>query len=140
LFAAIGTTFGVGDGSTTFAIPDLRGYFVRGFGANANTVASGAFGVKQDTSNLSHNHSVTVDAGGVHNHAFADGAFNAGSGLFTTIGGQGQYTVETNNAGNAHSTQSLANSSAHNHTASVGYSGGTESRPYNIALLYCIKY
>lgn len=31
LFAAIGTTFGIGDGLTTFALPDLRGEFLRGF-------------------------------------------------------------------------------------------------------------
>jgi microcystin-dependent protein len=31
LFAVVGTTFGVGDGSTTFELPDLRGEFVRGF-------------------------------------------------------------------------------------------------------------
>ena len=30
LFAAIGTTFGAGDGSTTFNLPDLRGEFLRG--------------------------------------------------------------------------------------------------------------
>lgn len=29
LFAAIGTTYGAGDGSTTFALPDLRGEFIR---------------------------------------------------------------------------------------------------------------
>ena len=31
LFTAIGTTFGVGDGSTTFNVPDLRGEFMRGW-------------------------------------------------------------------------------------------------------------
>lgn len=31
LFAAIGTTFGAGDGSTTFNLPDLRGEFLRGW-------------------------------------------------------------------------------------------------------------
>lgn len=30
LFAIIGTTYGAGDGSTTFNLPDLRGEFVRG--------------------------------------------------------------------------------------------------------------
>ena len=30
LFAAIGTTFGAGDGRTTFNLPDMRGEFVRG--------------------------------------------------------------------------------------------------------------
>jgi hypothetical protein len=29
LFAVIGTTYGAGDGTTTFALPDLRGEFVR---------------------------------------------------------------------------------------------------------------
>ena len=30
LFTAIGTLYGVGDGSTTFNLPDLRGEFIRG--------------------------------------------------------------------------------------------------------------
>lgn len=33
LFAAIGTAFGVGDGSTTFNVPDMRGEFPRGLDA-----------------------------------------------------------------------------------------------------------
>ena len=35
LFAKLGTTFGEGDGSTTFNIPDYRGYFLRGKGGNS---------------------------------------------------------------------------------------------------------
>ena len=35
LFTAIGTTWGAGDGSGTFNIPDLEGAFLRGTGANA---------------------------------------------------------------------------------------------------------
>ena len=31
LFAAIGTEYGVGDGTTTFNLPDLRGEFMRGW-------------------------------------------------------------------------------------------------------------
>ena len=31
LFSEIGTLYGVGDGSTTFNIPDLRGEFIRGY-------------------------------------------------------------------------------------------------------------
>ncbi|MBS7600839.1 phage tail protein [Pseudomonas sp. RC2C2] len=27
----MGTTYGTGDGSTTFVLPDLRGEFIRGF-------------------------------------------------------------------------------------------------------------
>lgn len=44
LFAAIGTTFGAGDGSTTFYIPDLRGYVIAGQddmgGSNAGRLSS----------------------------------------------------------------------------------------------------
>lgn len=40
LFAAIGTTWGAGDGSTTFNIPDLRGYFLRGVGGNSAGLAA----------------------------------------------------------------------------------------------------
>ena len=36
LFEKIGTTFGVGDGATTFRIPDYRGFFLRGLGGNSN--------------------------------------------------------------------------------------------------------
>ena len=35
LFSAIGTTFGAGDGSTTFNLPDLRGRTIVGLGTNA---------------------------------------------------------------------------------------------------------
>lgn len=36
LFAAIGTSWGVGDGATTFNIPDLRGAFLRGTGSHGS--------------------------------------------------------------------------------------------------------
>lgn len=35
LFAAIGTNFGAGDGSTTFNVPDYRGCFLRGLGGDS---------------------------------------------------------------------------------------------------------
>ena len=37
LFTAIGTTWGVGDGSTTFNVPDLRGAFLRGTGSHGTS-------------------------------------------------------------------------------------------------------
>lgn len=47
LFAVIGTTYGVGNGTTTFNVPDVRGYFVRG-ADNGRGVDSGrAFGSNQ---------------------------------------------------------------------------------------------
>ena len=46
LFAVIGETFGAGDGSTTFALPDLRAAFIRGAGSQNGY--SAVFGEKQD--------------------------------------------------------------------------------------------
>jgi len=45
LFAAIGTTWGVGDGSTTFNLPDVRGRY-RAMGGTDGTAASKTFGQK----------------------------------------------------------------------------------------------
>lgn len=38
LFAVIGTTFGAGDGSTTFNLPDLRGRFIQGANGDLGSV------------------------------------------------------------------------------------------------------
>lgn len=48
LFAAIGTTFGTGDGSTTFALPNLQAVFIRGAGSQDGYSAT--FGQKQEAS------------------------------------------------------------------------------------------
>jgi microcystin-dependent protein len=59
LFAAIGIVWGTGDGSTTFNVPDLRDYFLRGRdGSNAvGTVEADQIG------NHVHNLAVPTDAG-----------------------------------------------------------------------------
>ncbi len=42
LFNVIGTTYGIGDGSTTFNLPDYRGQFLRGAGTHGSqTMANG---------------------------------------------------------------------------------------------------
>jgi len=71
LFAAIGTTYGAGDNSTTFNLPDLRAEFIRGRDATRN------IGSKQAAAFASHSHGVS-DPGhahpasqGVHSHTTA---------------------------------------------------------------------
>lgn len=56
LFSAIGTTFGAGDGSTTFSLPDLRGEFIRGWDDSRGIDASRAFGSLQADELKSHTH------------------------------------------------------------------------------------
>lgn len=110
LFAAIGTAFGAGDGSTTFALPDLRGEFVRGWD-DARGVDSGrTFGSTQDSDNKSHTHNFrggsAANGGKIYNASYGAG----GSG----------YTIEA--------------------TDSIVSAGGVEARPRNVALLACIKF
>lgn len=47
LFAVIGTTFGAGNGSTTFALPDLRGEFLRGWDDSRGVDTGRVFGSAQ---------------------------------------------------------------------------------------------
>lgn len=63
LFSIIGTTYGVGDGSTTFNIPDLRRMFIRGVDAT-RSVGS----IEQDQ-NKSHSHTGSISSAGNHFHS-----------------------------------------------------------------------
>lgn len=110
LFAAIGTVFGVGDGSTTFNLPDLRGEFVRGFDDGKGTDSGRAFGSSQAGQMPSHTHTQEISTsttGGTNRGPGSTGAFLQYSGTTTAAGG-------TENS--------------------------SENRPRNIALLACIKY
>jgi microcystin-dependent protein len=146
LFAAIGTTYGAGDGSTTFTLPDLRGYFVRGSGTNSDGVAAGTFGAKQADGLISHTHSGTTGNDSPdHSHGVANfetnfdqvggsrpislgGVFNTD---FTKGTGTGYYSVNTAGASTRHQHDFT--------TSSQSPAGTTETRPRNIAMLYCIK-
>jgi microcystin-dependent protein len=69
LFTTIGTTFGAGDGSTTFNLPDLTSRFVRGWGPTNPLDADRPFGSVQDDMLGPHVHRIT-DPG--HTHAVMD--------------------------------------------------------------------
>lgn len=60
LFAAIGTTYGVGDGATTFNLPDLRGEFLRGWDDSRGIDSGRVFGSAQADELKSHNHTFTA--------------------------------------------------------------------------------
>lgn len=63
LFAAIATRYGVGDGSTTFNVPNLVSKFPYGHGANATVVTAGAATVTLTTANLAaHVHNISAYA------------------------------------------------------------------------------
>lgn len=138
LFAAISTTHGSGNGSTTFNLPDLRGYFIRGTGTNSDGTASGTFAAKQAAAILNHTHSFSGTTGvdsPDHTHSYTSNGFFSSGGPAGS--GSSTYGAAAANTGGA--------STRHTHTYSgttgnPSAGGGTETRPANIALLYCIKF
>lgn len=60
LFAVIGTTFGIGNGTTTFNLPDLRDRFVKGKGSDAIADTGGAAEVTLEAEQMpKHRHGLT---------------------------------------------------------------------------------
>jgi len=59
LFNVIGSTFGAGDGSTTFGLPDLRGEFVRGWDNGRGVDSGRSFGSFQADEFKAHSHGYT---------------------------------------------------------------------------------
>jgi microcystin-dependent protein len=124
LFAAIGISYGAGDGVTTFKLPDLRGEFIRGWDGGRGVDGGRAFGTLQAESFKSHTHTVT-DPGHVH-----------------SMGDEAEYEGDVLNMFD--SGKKRQGGPVYTQTATTGISiaaaGGTETRPRNVALLPCIKY
>jgi len=58
LFTSIGTVFGIGDGTTTFALPDLRGEFIRGADDGRGIDSGRVFGSSQLDAMQGHGHNI----------------------------------------------------------------------------------
>jgi len=157
LFAAIGTTYGSGDGSTTFHLPDFRGVFPRGFDDGRGYDSGRVFGSYQDSANKSHNHTgVTGNQSADHVHAFSATTGWAGDHVHTQTGWSGNadgtafansgivgggYSISTAGAGgHNHSVSGTTAGMNANHTHSISSDGGAESRPRSLAINFAIKY
>lgn len=111
LFLAIGTTYGVGDGSTTFNLPELRGEFLRGLDSGRGVDAARVLGSAQAASRILTRGTGNVETG--------NGGSDAVDGADSVTG----TTAPAKNAGDvsvAHSWHAI--------------------RPRNIAMLPCIKF
>lgn len=126
LFDAIGTTFGSGDGSTTFNLPDLRNEFIRGAQPGSRGV-----GVTESDATRSHTHTGTTASAGSHVHT---SPFSNENGTDSTNYGTGS---SFNRGGSTYNTSSAG---AHTHTFTTNATGGSETRPQNVALLPIIKF
>jgi microcystin-dependent protein len=138
LFTAIGTTWGAGDGSTTFNVPNLLSRFRRH--RDGSPTFAGAVGNIQSPANLAHTHGVSGGTGAedtAHSHVVsASGTTGADSPDHThginnfAVGNGVPYApsagsnVGYGNAGAAATSGALAR---HAHAYAFSVSSGTES-------------
>ena len=177
LFARIGTTFGAGDGVTTFALPDMRGLVPRGwddgrgldpsrlFGSfqdmmlqsHAHTASAAAVGDHVHTASTDaqgqHVHSASTDSQGAHAHNVPGSIHSSGGtpsldgnpigatfNVPTSVAGDHAHNVSIGAAGSHSHSVGIGASGSHTHALTVAAVGGAETRPKNMALLFCIKY
>ena len=94
LFNVIGTTFGEGDGTTTFALPDMRNYVVVGMSDDTNINAIGKkYGEKE--------HTLTIDEIPPHDHN--DGKLNEA--ITANNGGRSAVIVHKSESGTIPTTK-----------------------------------
>lgn len=115
LFAAIGSTYGPGDGATTFALPDLRGEFLRGADRGRGVDSGRAVGSGQSHGTGDH----------VHQAAYVGGYVNAG---------------DVDNARIAFATAQSTTNGATSLRTGNNIGSTTETRPRNVAMIAAIKY
>ena len=135
LFAIVGTTYGAGDGSTTFLVPDLQDNTPVGKSNNKALASTGGANTATSTGNVggstanatlstnqlaSHSHSVNFNTPAADSNSTIGRGYNAGS-----------RSTNTSNAGSG---------DGHSHNMSATFSGDATSvlQPY-IALIYIIK-
>lgn len=136
LYAAIGGRFGSDGGGARFRLPDLRGEFIRGWADDRSDIdlqRGRSLGSGERCMTENHRHRGTTDTGGQHNHElpFYRGSADGGGGGRGFAGNGGLWTRD---------------SGSHNHGFITDWGVndnnrlGGETRPQNVALLYCIKY
>lgn len=121
LFQVIGTTYGSGDGSTTFNVPNLKGKFVVGFDSAQTEFdnLSETGGAKTHTLTIAempaHNHNGLTQSAGTHTHTITD------------PGHTHSYVNQPNtqNTDNAFSTETAADNSSVAQTSSSSVTGIT---------------
>ncbi|MCL6229251.1 phage tail protein [Bartonella bilalgolemii] len=128
LFEAIGEVWGKGDGTTTFNVPDFRGMFLRGLDSGKGIDKDRVLGSEQKDSFESHTHTGKTDKAGKHDHAYTGleslNDAKGGGGLIRHRHNRTHYTTD---------------SGEHTHKITLDKTGGDETRPKNMAVIYAIK-
>lgn len=128
LFAVIGTTYGSGNGSTTFNVPDLRGRFLRGqndtSGNDPDAASRTALNAGGNTGdNIG---SVQGDQFASHSHFFARNRWYSFDQIYNS------------NPGSIYASGDPTTSASY--SAFTDNAGGNETRPKNVNVAYHICY
>lgn len=147
LFAVIGTTYGTGDGSTTFNIPNLVDRFVGGAGNDwtLGEYFSDEIGSHTHTGTTAadggHTPTGTTSTDGAHTHSIDMATDTAGTNLYPAkLDNVINSSYNTNSNGDHSHTLTMDAVSDHTHTFTTDSTGGTHTVPQGVALLWCIKY
>ena len=124
LFASIGTAFGIGDGSTTFNLPDLRGRFMRGVDGSAGNDPDNSTRTASNTGGNVGNTVGSVQSDALKSHTHSENMNYAGSG-----NSGGTCVVTSSNGTNFTAYPYITNAT-----------GVNETRPKNVYVNYIIKY
>lgn len=150
LYKAIGYTFG-GEGTEEFKVPDLRSKFVRGWDKRTRKIGSDEDDAIQGHSHQFQENNITIAKSGGHSHMFRPEYGDTGDpGFFSDTSMVYRFS---NNYENAFSYNTSYNGE-HSHVISLKNNPVSspesciefgdirfdkETRPKNIALMYCIK-
>lgn len=156
LFAVVGTSYGTGDGSTTFNLPNYKDYFLRGFDASGTDASSrtdrgdgttgASVGTKQAGATESHTHTGTTDSSGSHSHYTVSGDQGTVTNISPTkplrktsdqVSDNNDYILRGDNSGSANGGPTSTDG-AHTHTFTTAATGGNETRPKNITVKWII--
>ncbi len=134
LFAIVATTYGAGNGSTTFNLPDLKDNVPLGRSNSAALASSGGANTVTATGNVggsTANATLSTAQLASHSHTFNCGEQNN---LVTTMGARFLNTAQVGNTANSGS------GSGHDHNMSATFAGDATSvvQPY-LTILYVIK-
>ena len=132
LFLVIGTAFGIGDGSTTFNLPDgkgrVSGYIGTGSGLTSRTLGQ-SIGVEHNTDVPAHGHTINHDHGSFNSGSAGDASIpNGGFGLMRKSSGEQDTITATDNTLGEPDLITSPSGWSHAHTVEVpNYIGNSSS-------------
>ena len=137
LFAIVSTTYGAGDGSTTFNVPDLQDNVAVSKSPNKALASTGGANTVAATGNIggaSANATLSTPQLASHSHP------GGGNAAPNTVKGQSQLNQNLNPGFSAAGTGNAGSGGGHSHNLSANFSGDATSvlQPY-LTVIYIIK-